>query len=58
MKLEFDSIEELTEFYKKYIEQKEPETEPKKEPEVKRDLVLQTQENNKMNIFDLKRILK
>ena len=59
MKLEFNSIEELTEFYKKYIEQKQ-EVEikvPEKEQEQKRDLVLQTQKNNKIDSIDLKKIL-
>ncbi len=55
LKLEFESVEELTEFYKKYIEPKEEKKKPV--PVQKRDLVLQTQKNNKMNTEDLKNIL-
>ncbi len=63
MKLEFDSIEELTIFYKKYIE---PNQELKREtpapyretPTPNRDVVQQTQDDNRMNVFDLKKILK
>ena len=41
LKLEFESVEELTEFYKKYIEPKEEKKKPVSTQ--KRDLVLQTQ---------------
>lgn len=46
MKLEFESVEELTEFYKKYIEKKEP---------IKRDLIVQSRGNN---LGDYEDILK
>jgi len=63
MKLEFQSIEELIEFYKKYIEptleeKQRKSSQQKQEFEPYNDLILQTQKNNKMNMADLAKILK
>ena len=60
MKLEFDSVEELIIFYKKYIEPiqvPEPKQQKKEHNNSTRDLVEKTKRNNEIDTNALKKIL-
>lgn len=62
MKLEFESIDELVAFYKKYVEPSLKDTKniqhEKQKIMPQNDLILKTLDNNKMNMTELARILK